>query len=130
MARALDEPASRSRPAGRSGPFFERSAATLVNRGGERVAGEPIPEPLGGTVHRHLAARWKEELAVDEVVAAVREGDASQALALAEGPELRALLDRDRAALAGLLELLMASEDEVLFDQVRRRLRDDPHWSG
>ena len=126
MARALDEAGLREPARGALLAFFERSAPTLVNQGGERVAGEPLPEPLSGVVHRHLAARWKEELAVEEVVAAVRRGSAGRALALLEGPELRVLFDRDRAALASLLVLMTASGDEAMLDDVMRRLRDDP----
>ena len=59
-------------------------------------------------------------------MAAVRRGNAGRALALVEGPELRVLFDRDRAALASLLVLMMASGDEALLDHVMRRLRDDP----
>src|SRR5262249_9806534 len=102
------------------------SAPTLVNQGGERVAAEPLTEPLPSPVHRHLAARWTEELAVEDVVAAVRRGDAGRALGLVEGPELRALFDRDRSALASLLVLMMASGNRPLLDHVMRRLRDEP----
>jgi len=126
MARALDE-AGLPEPAREAlGAFFARSAPTLVNRGEGRVAAEALPEPLPGAVHRHLAARWKEELAIEEVVGAVRRGDAGRALALMEGPELRVLFDRDRAALASLLVSMMASGDGALLDHVMRRLRDDP----
>jgi truncated hemoglobin YjbI len=126
MARALDEAGLQEPARGALRAFFERSAPTLVNRGGERVAREPLPEPLPDTLQRHLAARWKEELAIEEVVAAVRRGNAGRALALVESPELRVLFDRDRAALASLLVLMMASGDEALLDHVMRRLRDDP----
>jgi hemoglobin len=129
MARTLD--AAGQEPArGALRAFFERSAATLVNRGRGREAGEPFPEPLDGAVHRHLAARWREELAVEETVAAVRRGDDRRALALVEGPELRALLERDRAALPSLLELMMRGANEALLDHVRRRLHDDPSLVG
>jgi truncated hemoglobin YjbI len=126
MARTLDQAGLAEPARGALQAFFVRTAATLVNRGGEPVVGQPISEAHAGTLHQHLAARWNEELAVEETVAAIRHGEASRALALAEGPEMRALLERDRAALASLLELMMASRDEGLLDHVRRRLRDDP----
>jgi truncated hemoglobin YjbI len=122
MARAIDAAGLQEPARGALRAFFERSAPTLVNRGGEPVAGEPLP----GAVHPHLAARWKEELAVEEVVAAVRRGHTGEALALVEGPELRVLFDRDRAALASLLVLMIDSGDEALLDHVLCRLRDDP----
>ena len=126
MGRAMDkadvpEPARAALLA-----FFGRSAPTLVNQGGERVAAEPPPEPFPSPVHRHLAGRWTEELAVEDVVAAVRRGDAGRAHALVEGPELRALFARDRSALASLLVLMMASGNEALLEHVTRRLRDEP----
>jgi hemoglobin len=126
MARALDQAGVPEPARGALHAFFERSAPTLVNRGGERVAGELMPEPLPSTVHRHLATRWKEELAVEEVVAAVRRGNAGRALALVDDPELRVLFDRARPALASLLVLMMASGDAALLDHVMRRLREDP----
>lgn len=126
MGRALDEAGVQEPGRGALSAFFERSAPTMVNRGGERVAGEPMPEPPPDTVHGHLAARWKEELAIEEVVAAVRRGDAGRALALVEGPDLRVLFGRDRAALASLLVLMIDSGNEALLDHVLRRLRDDP----
>ena len=126
MTRALGETAVPEPARGALLAFFGRSAPTLVNRGRAPVAGEPLPEPLHDAVHRHLAARWNEELAVEAVVAAVRRGSAGRVLALAEGPELRVLFDRDRAALGSLLALMLASGDEALLDHVGRRLRDDP----
>lgn len=126
MARALDETAV-PEPARRALlAFFRRSAPTLVNRGGALVPGEPLREPLPDAVHRHLAARWNEEMALEAAVAAVRRGSAGRVLALAEGPELRVLFDRDRATLASLLALMLASGDETLLDHIRRRLRDEP----
>jgi hemoglobin len=130
MARALDGAGLPAPARGALLAHFERSAATLVNRGGGPAAGEPLPEPHASAVHRHLAARWAEELAVEEAVAAVRRGDAGRALALTERPELRALLGRDRAALCSLLELMMAGGDAALLEHVRRRLRDDPSLVG
>ena len=126
MARALDE-AGPPEPARKALlAFFERSAPTLVNRGGNPGSGEPLPAPPASAVHGHLAARWEEELAVEEAVAAIRRGDAGRALALAEGQQLRALLDRDRAALCSLLELMAGCGNQTLLDHVRRRLHDDP----
>jgi truncated hemoglobin YjbI len=125
MARTLDEAGVPEPARAALLAFFGRSAPTLVNRG-ERAAAEPLPEPPASAAHRHLAARWNEERAVEEAVAAIRWGDASRALALAEGPELRALFDRDRAALASVLALMLASGAEALLDHLRRRLRDDP----
>ncbi|MBO0684664.1 MAG: ankyrin repeat domain-containing protein [Candidatus Dormibacteraeota bacterium] len=126
MGRALDKAGLPEPARGALRAFFERSAPTMVNRGGERLAGDPLPEQIPGTVHGQLAARWKQELAVEEVVAAVRRGDAGRALALVEASELRELFDRDQAALASLLVLMMTSGDEALLDHVMRRLRQDP----
>lgn len=125
MRRALDKAGLEEPARVALRAFFERSAPTMVNRGGEPVGAESLAEQTPGT-HSHLAARWQEELAVEEVVAALRRRDAHRALALAEGPELRVLFDRDRAALAGLLVLMMAGGDEALLDHVMRRLRADP----
>jgi len=126
MGRALDKAALPEPARGALLAFFGRSAPTLVDQGGGRGPADPLPEPFPSPVHRHLAARWTEELAVEDVVAAVRRGDAGRALALVEGPELRTLFDRDRSALASLLVLMMASGNAALLDHVVRRPRDDP----
>jgi truncated hemoglobin YjbI len=126
MARALDRAGLQEPARGALRAFFERSAPTMVNQGGERAEGEPLAEPFPSAFHRHLAARWMEELAVEEVVAAVRRGNAGRALALVDRPELRALFERDRAALASLLVLLLTSRDAALLDHFMRRLRYDP----
>jgi truncated hemoglobin YjbI len=126
MARALDEAGLGEPARGALLSFFERSASTLVTRDAGRVAGGTVAEPPPGAIQRHLAARWKEELAVEEVVAALRRGQAGRVLALVEGPELRVLLDRDRATHASLLVSMIASGDGALLDHVARRVRDDP----
>jgi truncated hemoglobin YjbI len=126
MARAIDRAGVQEPARGALRAFFERAAPTMENRGAGRVAGELLPEPPPSSFHRHLAARWREALAVEDVVAAVRRGDAGRALALVDGPELRVLFDRDRSALASLLVLLIGSGDRALRDHAMRRLRDDP----
>jgi hemoglobin len=126
MARALDQSGLREPARGALLAHFARSAASLVNQAGDAAVGQPLREPLVSAVHRHLEARWREELAVEDAVAAIRRGDSGRALALGDGPDLRALFDRDRSALASLLELMVASGDRALLDHVRRRLTGDP----
>jgi len=94
--------------------FFERSSVHLVNRG------EAAPS---GTIHRELEAQWNEHRAIEEIVAAVRMGEADRAVALAESPTMRACFERDRAAFLSLLALMSGSG---MHGYVRQKLLCDP----
>ena len=120
MAQALDdvpiEEPARSALRG----FFERASAYLVNHGpAPSFAGHPSPPP-GDSFHREIARRWEVQRALDEAVAAVRNGDAGGAIALAES------LTLDRALRATLLAVMMSNGRTALLDYVHQQLRRDP----
>jgi hemoglobin len=122
MTRALDdvpiaEPA-RSALLG----FFEQSSAYLVNQG--RVpATKEKNEPPGDPLRQEMAHRWDAQRRLDEIVAAVRAGDADLAIALAEAA---ATATRDFAASARLLGLMIRTGHGTLLEYVRERLTLDP----
>jgi len=91
--------------------FFVESSGYIVNTGG--AAGHPAV-PLCPD----LARRWDEQRALDELVAAIRHGDADRALRLAPG--------RDRAVLAHVLGLMMQSRHPALLEYVERAILADP----
>lgn len=98
--------------------FFKEYSAQLVNT--ERLAVEPA------SIDHELGARWNGLRAVEEAVAAIRNGDADAALALIDGPVLQAHFKRDLAALQSLLALMSVSGHAGLLDYVVRELRRNP----
>ena len=102
--------------------WFERGSAYLVNRGVVRAQ----EEQGHGQIDGEIARRWDEQRALDELVAAIRVGAAGQALELAGSPTLACRFARDRAVLAHVLGLMMATDARDLLAHVERELRTDP----
>lgn len=105
--------------------LFQRSSARIVNQGPR-----PDPEVPSGAasrpVHPDALRRTDAIMATEAAVAAVLRGEAERALALIDGPELRASLEADRAGFANLLSLLAGTPSGALQAYVRRHLVDDP----
>ncbi len=87
--------------------LFEQASAYLVNDG------------PSATVQQ-----WDVEVTLDEVVNAIRNGDATRAISIAGSQELKQYFKRDPAALVKLLELM--SRDAGLLDYVLQTLRTNP----
>ena len=105
--------------------FFEAASTHIVNRSG--TPGLAPPDPHAGP---ELAGPWEEQRALEEVVAAVRRGDADAAVVLVEGATLRACSERDPAGLTALLALLVGSGSPALFAYAHRRVLGDPALAG
>ena len=106
--------------------LFERSSSYIVNTGearGEPAAPEHVPD---NRIHREMAQRWTEQRALDDLVAAVRDGDARRVLELAQSPTLEVRFARDRAVFAHVLALMMGSGHDALLEYAERELRADP----
>jgi len=106
--------------------FFERSSAYVVNHGAARPVAEGRSEPPGGSIHQEIARRWDVQRALDEAVAAVRNGDAKGAITLAESATLQTCFRRDRSIFAALLALMIGSGQPETLEYVRDKLRRDP----
>jgi hemoglobin len=102
--------------------FFERSSAYVVNQG-QGPAPEEKGEPPSDRLRQEIARRWNAQRRLDEIVAAVRSGDADRALALAEAAASPA---RDFAVSAGLLGLMLGSGHSTLLEYVREKLTREP----
>jgi hemoglobin len=102
--------------------FFERSSAYVVNQG-QVPAPEERGEPPGDRLRQEMARRWNAQRRLDEIVAAVRSGDADRALALAEAAAPQA---RDFAGSARLLGLMLGSGHSFLLGCVREKVTRDP----
>src|SRR5262249_53110159 len=122
MTRALDEVAIAAPVRGALLGFFERSSAYVVNQG-PVPAVEERDEPPGDRLRQELARRWNAQRRLDEIVAAVRSGDADRALALAEAADSRA---GGFAVSAGLLGLMLRTGHTTLLEYVRQKLSLDP----
>lgn len=106
--------------------LFERSSAYLVNAG--PTLDEPAaPEvPPDERIHREMAQRWREQRALDDLVAAIHEGGTGRALELAQAPILKCRLARDSAVLAHVLALLTGLGSDDVLQYAERELRADP----
>lgn len=106
--------------------FFEQSSAHVVNNG-EPVPAAPDPSgPPGDAIRREIARRWQGQCGLDDVVAAVRGGEAERAVALAESSLLLTRFQRDRSVLAGLLGMMMGSRNATILRYVQEKIMGDP----
>lgn len=117
----MDEPA---RAALRD--LFERSSAYIAGR--NEPAGEPAaPEPpFGDGIHAEVAQRWTEQRALDDLVCAIRDGDAGRALEFAQSRALELRFARDRGVFAYVLALMTGSGNDVLLEYAESQLLADP----
>ncbi len=95
--------------------FFERSSAYVVNHGDAVV-----PKEGRST---EISRRWDAQTTLDEAVAAIRAGDASRAIALAESPALSAY---GASVTSGVLALMIRSGQSVMLEHVRAKLTGNP----
>ena len=99
--------------------FFERSSAHVVNHG---TAGAMDGKKDHAT-HAEFSARWEAQIRLDEAVAAIRAGNASEAIRLIETSALKSC---GPSVHCGLLSLMVRCAPDVLLDYVRARLAADP----
>jgi hemoglobin len=106
--------------------LFERASAYIVNTG--KALREPAARegPPGDHLHREFAQRWREQRALDDLVAAIREGDAGQALKFAQSPMLKHRFALDPAVFAHVLGLMMGCGSDAVMEYVERELLADP----
>jgi hemoglobin len=106
--------------------LFERSSAYIVNTG--QAPGEPTtPESLShDRIHREIGKRWREQLGLDDVVAAIGDGDLDRALELTKSPALKRRFARDPAVLAHVLGLMMGFASDAVIEYAERELLARP----
>ncbi len=111
--------------------FFAQSSAFFINQPPEAANESPsLLERLIGQqnelepspMHKDIAQRWQTQLMLEEMVAAVRQGNADAVLAMIESPIVRASFSRDRAAFLSFLAILSSSSPHALLDYVRQTL--------
>ena len=117
----LDEPVRRALR-----DLFERSSVYLVNSGEAAAPAAGRENRPDDGIHRAMAQRWTEQRALDDLVAAIRYGDAGRCLELAKSPALKARFARDRAVFAHVLSLMMGCGIHALLEYAEEELRADP----
>jgi hemoglobin len=115
--------------------FFSQSSAYLVNQEQAPPSAVCRGELLHDDIDRELVWRWEVRRGLDDAVAAVRDGDAAHAVALARSSLLRTCFQRDHAVWATLLALMIDSGHDVMLDYVRATLGANPdlvqeHYTG
>lgn len=111
--------------------FFGESSTYFINHPeAPSCATKPVEEALNApsehAVYEEIAARWEAQCALEEIIAAVRNGEATHALALVERPCVTACFYRDRGAFLSLLAIMSGSDQAVLSDYVREKLLQTP----
>jgi truncated hemoglobin YjbI len=101
--------------------FFTQSSAWFINRGNKPRDADGCA-PASDHLHQEIAEHWRVHQLVEDVVAALRGGDARRAIALAESDALQTYFLHDRPALLSLLALMSGSGDAAMLDYVRQTL--------
>ncbi len=70
-------------------------------------------------LHQEIRERWQAQHMLEEMVAAVRRGNAEMVLALIETPVMQAFFTRDHGAFLSLLAILSGSRHSALVDYAR-----------
>jgi ankyrin repeat protein/truncated hemoglobin YjbI len=115
--------------------YFEQVSAYLINHH-QAEANEPAlsskhpvesqQEPPADNIHQDIAQRWHTQRTLEEIVAAVRKGNADHALKLLESTSLQTYFDRDYAAFLSLLAIFSGSDHPVLLHYVSQKLLNNP----
>lgn len=133
MIATLDDSPSIAEPARQTlRRFFEQSSAYLVNT--DHVDAPPAASPsthdTRDALDAELSRCWHAQRVIDDVIAAIRGGDASRAIALVEGPILQAYLARRPAVRASVLAIMIGSQrpqpQPELREYVRQQLARAP----
>ena len=115
--------------------FFAQSSAFFINQPPEAANESPslLERPIGhqnepetSRIHQDIAQRWQAQRMLEEMIAAVRQGNADAVLALLESPVVQASFTRDRAAFLSFLVILSSNSQRALLDYVRQTLVSDP----
>jgi truncated hemoglobin YjbI len=126
MIQALDDVPLEESARSALRELFERASAYLVNVEPPLAASDEEGGRSRCPIHREVSRRWTAQRALDETVAAIRDGAADPAIALAEGATLQAHFKSNPSVFAALLGQMIGSADPALLDYVRHKLLADP----
>lgn len=135
MFRAIDDINIQEPARGALHWCFEQASTYLINHH-QAEASEPVlstkhpvedqQEPPADNIHQDIAQRWHTQRLLEEIVAAVRKGQADHALKLLESASLQTYFDRDYAAFLSLLAIFSGSDQPVLLHYVSQKLLNNP----
>jgi truncated hemoglobin YjbI len=104
--------------------FFERSSAHVGNQGPASIDPDEIQGDKEHTeISPEFSRRWEGHKKLDEVVAAIRGGDADQAIALAESPDIQVC---GRGILCGVISLMIRCGADAMLEYVAKKVNQDP----
>lgn len=117
--------------------FFAQSSAFFINQPPEAAATHELTSPLGSPIwhqdeqetshiHQDIRERWQTQRMLEEMIAAVRQGNADAVLVMIESPVVQAIFHRDRAAFLSFLAILSSSGQPALLNYVRQTLLITP----
>ena len=124
MTRALGDVAMSEPMRDALQELFEEASAYIVNTGPAVAATKRRSEP--SDVREQIGRRWEEQRALDEAVAAVRDGGLSRVIALVESPLLQSCFRHSRAVFANFVGLLIGSGHAVMAELAQRTLLENP----
>ncbi|HEY7413624.1 MAG TPA: ankyrin repeat domain-containing protein, partial [Ktedonobacteraceae bacterium] len=114
--------------------FFVQSSAYFMNQPSgatddfpslqERSGGDQAEEGAS-RLHQEIQERWQAQRMLEEVVAAMRQGNA-EVVAVIETPVMQAFFNRDRGAFLSLVAILSCSSHPAPVDYARRKLVATP----
>ena len=104
--------------------LFEEASAYVVNTGPNVAATKRRSEI--SDIHAQIGRRWEEQRALDEAVAAVREGDLHRIIAMIAGPPLQSCFQRSRSVFASFTGVLIGSGNGVMAEYAKTILLENP----
>lgn len=116
MLRALDDVGIEQPANDVLRQFFASASADLINH----------PKKPSVPIQHDLAERWTAYQIIEELVGAIRSGDAQRALSLAESPVAQSCFEQDPGAFLSVLAMMSGSASPNLLDHVHDKLRERP----
>ena len=95
--------------------LFAEASTYLINTGPPAVA-DTNPRQERSDIGAQFGCRWAQQRALDEAVAAVRQGDPRPVMVMAEGSALQTLFERSRPVFANFVGVLIGSGHRGMAD--------------
>ena len=122
ITRVLGEVAMSEPMRGALLELFTEASSYVVNTG---PASTEMRRSEHSDIHVQIARRWEEQRALDDAVAAVRDGDLDRIIAMVASPPLRSCFERNRAVFANFAGVLIGSGIAAMADYAHRILLEN-----
>ena len=104
--------------------LFAEASAYVVNTGPAVAATKRRWDH--SDIHANIGRRWEEQRALDEAVAAVRDGQLHRIIAMIASPPLQSCFQRSRSVFANLAGVLIGSGNGVMVEYAQGILFENP----